>query len=134
MGKAKPKSNAASPVVLPPTATRKRAQVPDKHEPDKCKALKEALDEEEHGADVLKWDLEEKYTPDEVVDEKVVEEDDGSAKLVKEAEGVAVMDDSEYHHPIGLLAVTCTLVSINNYCILSFYFCGISFLVERVYF
>jgi hypothetical protein len=46
--KPKPKANpkAASPVIIPQTATRKRAQVPDEHEPHKCKALKGDLDEE----------------------------------------------------------------------------------------
>jgi hypothetical protein len=62
-------------------ATRKRAQVTDEDEPDKCKALKGALDEEEHGPepDVLKGALEEEDKPDEVVDEEAVEEDDGAA-------------------------------------------------------
>jgi hypothetical protein len=80
MGRTKPKPKAkpkaASPVVLPPAATRKRAQVPDEHKPDKCKALKGALYEEEYEPDVLKGAPEEEDTPDEVVDEEVVEEDD----------------------------------------------------------
>jgi hypothetical protein len=116
MGRAKPKPKAnpkaASPVVLPPAATRKRAQVPDEHKPDKCKELKGALDEKEYEPDVLKGDLEEEEeNPDEVVDEEVVEEDDGAAEAVKEADGIAVTEDSEYRHPIGLLAVTYTLVT-----------------------
>jgi hypothetical protein len=49
-----------------------------------------------------------------VVDEEVVEEDDGAAEAVKEAEGVAMTDTSEYRHPIGILAVTYTLVFTNN--------------------
>jgi hypothetical protein len=126
MGRAKPKPKpkAASPVVIPPVATRKRAQVPDEHETDKCKSLKGDLDEE-HGPkpDVLKGDLEEDK-PDEVVDEEVVEEDDGAAEVVKESEGVAMMDYSEYHYPIGTTAATYTLVFTNNYCISTFHFCG----------
>jgi hypothetical protein len=64
MGRAKPKPKAkpkvASPVVIPPAATRKRAQVGDEHKTDKCKVLKGGLDEK-HGPepDVLKWALEE---------------------------------------------------------------------------
>jgi hypothetical protein len=129
MGRAKPKPKpkvkpkAASRVVLPPAATRKRAQVPDEHEPNKCKELKGVLDEEEHGPDVLKGALEEEDKPDEVVDEEVVEEDIGAAEAVEEAEGVAVTDDSDYRHPIGLLAFTYTLVFTNTYCISTFYFC-----------
>jgi hypothetical protein len=137
MGRANPKPKAkpkaASPVVIPPAATRKRAQVPDEHEPDKCKTLKGALDEEEHGPDLIEGALEEEDKPDEVVDEEVVEEDDGAAEAVKEAEGVAMTDDSEYHHPIGILNVTYNLVFTNNYCILTFYFCGTRLFVERVY-
>jgi hypothetical protein len=54
-----------------------------------------------------------------VVNEEVVkEEDDGAAETVKEAGGLALTDDSEYHQPIGLLAVTHTLVFTNNYCII----------------
>jgi hypothetical protein len=63
----------------------------------------------------------------------VEEEDDGAAKAVNEAEGVAVMDDGEYRQPIGLLAVTYTLVFTNKYCILTFYFCGTRLFLERVY-
>jgi hypothetical protein len=58
------------------------------------------LDEEGHGLDVLKGALEEEDKPDVVVDEEVVKEDNGAAEEVKEAEGVAVTDDSEYRHPI----------------------------------
>jgi hypothetical protein len=79
------------------------------------------LDEEEHGPDVLKGALEEEDKPDEVLDEEVVkEEDDRATEVVKEAEGVAVMDDSEYRQPIGLLSITYTLVFTNNYCISTF--------------
>jgi hypothetical protein len=75
MGRAKPKPKpkpkakpkAASPVVLPPAATRKRAQVPDEHEHNNCKVVKGALDEEEQGLGVLKWALEEEDKLDEVV-------------------------------------------------------------------
>jgi hypothetical protein len=141
MGRAKPKPKpkpkakpkAASPVVIPPAATRKRAQVPDEHNTDKCKALKGDLDEE-HGpeTDVLKGALEEDK-PDEVVDKEVVEEGDGAAEAVKEAEGLAAMDDSEYHHQIGILAATYTLVFTKNYCISTFYFCGTRLFVEHDY-
>jgi hypothetical protein len=72
MGRAKPKPQAVSPGVLSPAATRKRAQAPDEHEPDKCKEVKGTLDIQEHGSDVLKWALEEEDKPDEVVDEEVV--------------------------------------------------------------
>jgi hypothetical protein len=74
-GKPKPKAKpkAASRAVLPPVATRKLAQVPDEHKPNKCKALKGSLDEEEHGPDLLKGALEQEEKPDEVVDEEVVE-------------------------------------------------------------
>jgi hypothetical protein len=68
-----------------------------------------------------------------VVDKEVVKEDDGDAEAVKEAEGVSVMDNSEYRHPIGLLAVTYTLVFIKKYCISTFYFGGTRFLVEHDY-
>jgi hypothetical protein len=138
MGRARPKPKAkpkaASSAVRPPAATRKRAQVPNEHEPDKCKALKGDLDEEEQGSDVLKGDLKEEDKPDEVVDGEVVkEEDDGAAEAVKWGEGVAVTDDSEYRQPIGLIDVTYTLVFTINYCISTFYFCGTHFFVERVY-
>jgi hypothetical protein len=90
--------------------------------------------DEEHGPepDVLKGALEEDK-PDEVVDEEVVEEDNGAAKAVNEAEGVAVMDDSEYHHPIEIIAATYTLVFTKKYCISTFYFGGTRLFVERVY-
>jgi hypothetical protein len=140
MGRAKPKSKAkpkaASPVVLPLAATRKRAQVPDEHENYKCKALKGASDEEHrHGPEpnVLKCAFEEEDKPDEVVDGELVKEDDGAAEVVKEADGVAVTEDSEYRHPIGILAVTYTLEFTNNNCISTFYFCGTQLFVERVY-
>jgi hypothetical protein len=131
MGRAKPKPNAntkaASPTVLPPTVTRKWAQVPNENEPNKCKALKGALDEEEHGPYVLKGALEEEDKPDEVVDKEVgEEEDDGAVEAFKEAEGVAVRDDSKYPQPIGILAIMYTLVFTNNYFNLTF------FLVERL--
>jgi hypothetical protein len=137
MGRSKPKPKAkpkaASPAVLRPAATRKRAQVPDEHEPDKCKTPKGALDEEEHGPNVLKGALEEEDKPDEVVHEEVVEEEeDGAAEAVKEANRVALTDNSEYLQPIGLLAVTYTLVFTNTYFISTFYFCGKHFFVERV--
>jgi hypothetical protein len=73
------------------------------------------------------------------VDEEVVEEDDGAAEAVKESEGVVAMDDSEYHHQIGILAATYTLVFTNNYCISTFIFVERDYLlnalifVERVY-
>jgi hypothetical protein len=90
------------------------------------------LDEEEHGPNVLKRALKEEDKTNKVVDKELAEEDDGAAEAVKEVEGVAVMDDSEYRQPIGLLAVTYTLVFTNKYCISTFYFCGTRFLVERV--
>jgi hypothetical protein len=131
--KPKPKPKAASPVVIPPAATRKRAKVPDEHETDKCKALKGDLDEEHRPkTDVLKGALEEDK-PDEVVDEEVVEEDNGATEAVKEAEGVSAMDDSEYHHPIGIVDATYTLVFTNNFCILTFYLCGTRLFVERTF-
>jgi hypothetical protein len=68
-----------------------------------------------------------------VVDEEVVEEEDGAAEAVKEAERVALMDDSEYHLPIGISAVTYTLVFTNKYCISTFYFCLTRLFVERDY-
>jgi hypothetical protein len=91
--------------------------------------------DEEHGpeTDVLKGALEEDK-PDEVVDEEVVKEDAGASEAVKEAEGLAMMEDSEYRHPIGIIAVTYTLVCTNNYCISTFYFCGMRLFVERDYF
>jgi Ni,Fe-hydrogenase I cytochrome b subunit len=63
----------------------------------------------------------------------VVEEDNGAVKAVKQAEGVAMTHDSEYHQTIGLQAVTYTLVFTNTYFISTFYFCGTRFLVERIY-
>jgi hypothetical protein len=63
----------------------------------------------------------------------VVKEDNGAAEAVKEADGVAVADNSEYRHPIGIISVTYTLVFTNNYCISTFYFCGTRLFVERVY-
>jgi hypothetical protein len=119
--KAKPKADL--PVVLPPAATRKRAQVLHKHEPDKRKSLKGAMDKEDHGPDVLEGGLKEEDKPDEVVDEEVFEEENWAAEAVKELEGVSVTDDSEYRQPIGLLAFTYTLVLTSNYCISTFYFC-----------
>jgi hypothetical protein len=53
------------------------------------------LDEAEHRPGTLKVALEEEDKPDEAVGKEVVEEDDdGAAEAVKEAEGVAVMEDS----------------------------------------